>query len=131
MKSETAWLVKWGALAWGIGVLGGVGVAVGCGGRLLDEPPARVDALGGGVDPGPGDGYALQEAHVEGDTLHVTLQHAGGCAEHAFRWHWSGQWLEASPVRTQLVLHRASYRVEHSTVVLQLRGTETAVPYVF
>lgn len=53
----------------------------------------------------PKDALRLQEIAVEETTLRLTVQHGGGCEQHAYAACWSGLVQETAPPRTSLVIH--------------------------
>ncbi|HSK02311.1 MAG TPA: hypothetical protein VK932_13760, partial [Kofleriaceae bacterium] len=52
----------------------------------------------------PEDHLQLREVAVEGTTLRLTVQHGGGCEQHAFAACWDGLIQETAPPRTSLVI---------------------------
>ena len=55
------------------------------------------------------DGYELESATVEGDTLSIGVSHSGGCANHEWELCWDGEVMESAPVQIRLPLgHNAN-----------------------
>jgi hypothetical protein len=104
------------------------------------------------------DPYELLTARVDGDTLHVTVQYAGGCATHEFALLVSPMFLESYPVQMSgslahdaggdlcrglmgsrlafdlspiKALYRESYGVHSDTVHLRIVGWPERVVYAF
>lgn len=106
-----------------------------------------------------GDAYQIvRTPHVANDSLHVTVQYAGGCRRHEFSLHASRVFMESHPVQSPLVLHhsangdncrslitrelqfnlsplrdawRTSYQQRHGTIILRLRGYGEGINYTF
>ena len=55
------------------------------------------------------DGYELESATVEGDTLSIGVSYSGGCANHEWELCWDGEVMESAPVQIRLSLgHNAN-----------------------
>ncbi len=106
---------------------------------------------------GPRDPLQIVSARVDGDTLRLTVQYGGGCAQHALRLIGTHVFMESNPVQTGILLghdaqgdrcralvrpdvafslapladaYRQSYRT-NGTIVLHLEGWEPALRYTF
>ncbi len=106
-----------------------------------------------------GDGYQIVGTPTAAnDSLHVTVQYAGGCQRHEFSLHASRVFMESHPVQSPVVLHhdangdtcralltrelqfdltplrdawRAGYQQRHGTIILRLRGFGDGISYTF
>lgn len=106
-----------------------------------------------------GDAYQIvRTPYAANDSLHVTVQYAGGCARHQFSLHASRVFMESHPVQSPIVLHhdangdhcrslitralqfnlsplrdawRTSYQQRHGTIILRLRGYGEGINYTF
>ena len=104
------------------------------------------------------DEFVLSAAAIVGDTLAVTVEYGGGCAEHVFALDASGAFAESDPVQLMVSLaHNANgdacqrwvtqdycfslaplktryqeeYQQDSGTIVLQLAGAERELVYEF
>jgi hypothetical protein len=58
------------------------------------------------ADADPMDPLTVTELRIEGDTLHVGVSHAGGCAEHSYGLCYADAWDESNPIQVGFrVLH--------------------------
>ena len=119
-------------------------------GLVVTDPDSTAD-LGA-------DEYVLSAAAIAGDTLVVTVEYGGGCAEHVFALDASGAFAESDPVQLMVSLaHNANgdacerwvtqdycfnlaplkaryqeeYQQDSGTIVLQLEGAERELVYEF
>jgi hypothetical protein len=106
----------------------------------------------------PTDSITIDSARVVGDTLTALVSHGGGCANHAYWLVIGSAWMESFPVQTRAHIahnangdncrallrrkfrmslrpladaYRASYRLEHGAVLIQLSGATKALLYTF
>ena len=104
------------------------------------------------------DDFVLSAAAIAGDTLAVTVEYGGGCAEHVFALDASGAFLESDPVQLVVSLahnangdacqrwvtqdycfslaplkarYREEYQQDSGAIVLQLEGSQSELVYEF
>ena len=87
------------------------------------EQPGRIAVdLGASVGGLPRDGYQIEEAHIDRDTLRLRVTHGGGCAVHEYGLTAYDGWLESNPVQVRaLLLHDAHGDMCDALLTVNLR----------
>jgi hypothetical protein len=65
--------------------------------------PTLIIDQSGGFDQG--DHYDIFAARIEGDSLHMTISHGGGCKVHEFKLYTNGAMMKSLPPKINLILH--------------------------
>ncbi len=65
--------------------------------------PSLIIDQSGGFDQG--DQYNIVSTHIQGDSLHLTITHGGGCKDHEYKLYTNGAMMKSLPPKINVILH--------------------------